>query len=107
MERNPVSETGSIDLGACTLTEDEKPDRIARWRNLFEHSTSRRLADGEAEFQFENTAWVKSELDELVKLERICCAHVEWSLREMAGGLLLSLKAEPAALKTIYGAIQG
>jgi len=85
-------------MASCTLTPAEMPDRVTR-------SLYCRLTPGEAVITFDNTDWVKSELDELVKLERICCAHVTWSLLETPARLSLTLLAAPGALRAIIAAI--
>ena len=92
-------------MAACTLTPAEMPDRVARWRDFYSHALNSRLTPGEAVITFGNTDWVKSELDELVKLERICCAHVTWSLLETPARLSLTLLAAPRALRAIIAAI--
>ena len=73
-------------ITACTLTPAEKPDPVARWRELFEHALNSRRVPGEAVITFDNADRVKSELDELIKLERICCAHGAWKLEETPDG---------------------
>ena len=92
-------------ITACTLTPAEKPDRVARWRELFEHALNSRRVPGEAVITFDNADRVKSELDELIKLERICCAHVAWKLEETPAQLSLTLTAAPGALPNALQAI--
>ena len=103
--RGHIREYKMETMAACTLTPAEMPDRVARWRDLFSHALNSRLTPGEAVITFDNTDWVKSELDELVKLERICCAHVTWSLLETPARLSLTLLAVPGALRAIIAAI--
>ena len=83
---------------SCTLNPSEMPERVVRWRTLFDHVLGHLLTPSEAVFKFKNTTNLKSELSELIKLERICCAHVSWNLDENPYVLTLTLKASAKSL---------
>ncbi|MCZ6859050.1 MAG: hypothetical protein O7I42_01995 [Alphaproteobacteria bacterium] len=104
------SRRGGTDLeesqnqASCTINPSEMPERVARWRTLFGHALGYLLTPSEAVFKFKNTTDLKSELGELVKLERICCAHVSWNLDETPHGLTLTLKADAKSLESFVSA---
>ena len=94
----------SQNQASCTLNPLEMPERVVRWRTLFGHVLGCLLTPSEAVFKFENTTRLKSELGELIKLERICCAHVSWILDETPHGLTLTLKADANSLESFVSA---
>lgn len=85
----------------CTLNPAEMPDRVARWRALFGKVMSHSEASGSAVFVFPQDPSVARELAELVKLERVCCAHVSWELEQTSDALIVTLSAESSALDTL------
>jgi len=89
------------DAATCTLTPSEMPERVARWQRLFGGVLSSDVQPGEAAFVFHNNATVRGELNELIKLERVCCAHVSWSLDESPDRLILILRAGSGALMSL------
>ena len=89
---------------SCTIKPSEMPERVARWRTLFGHVLGFLLTPSEAVFKFKNTTNLKSELGELIKLERICCAHVSWILDETPYVLTLTLKADAKSLDSFMSA---
>lgn len=92
---------GSVDKASCSLDPAEHPDRVRRWKVLFGQVISHRMTDGEAYFDFPRTDEIASELDELIKLERICCANVAWAIKETSEGLHLTLKADGGGLAAL------
>ena len=81
---------------SCTLDPSAMPERVARWQVLFGHVTAYKIMATVATFCFPKTAETVSELEELVKLERICCAHVAWTFEERGVELVLTLEADAA-----------
>lgn len=82
----------------CTLNPSEMPERRARWQTLFAQALGHDVGEGEALFRFQRTPALEAELSELVKLERVCCAHVGWDLKSDRDEVLLTLKADAGAL---------
>ncbi len=85
---------------SCELNPSEMPERVARWKALFAMVKDHQTISSTAVFQFENTPDLRSELVELVKLERICCADVSWTLNEVPDGLTLTLISDTKSLRT-------
>lgn len=71
---------------------------------MFENIQDHRLSSSDARFEFNYTKELKSELEELIKQEQICCAHVSWSLDVTPDQLILTLVADSEALKPIVNA---
>ncbi len=93
-EPNSAAEGDSCAVDrSCTLDPAQMPERTARWKKLFTNVLSHDRTPSSATFEFSNTDYLRAELDELVKLERICCAHVAWVLEENDTGLELTLKS--------------
>ena len=90
-----------MDKASCSLDPAEDPDRARRWKVLFGQVISHRMTDAEAYFDFPQTDEIASELDELIKLERVCCANVAWAVKETSEGLHLTLKAGGGGLAAL------
>ena len=88
---------------SCTLDPSAMPERVARWRALFGQVTANETTATVATFCFPKTAETVSELEELVKLERVCCAHVAWAFEERGAELVLTLEADAASLRAVVG----
>ncbi len=86
---------------SCALDPSAMPERVARWQVLFGHVTAYKIMAIVATFCFPKTAETVSELEELVKLERICCAHVAWTFEERGAELVLTLEADAASLRAL------
>jgi len=86
---------------SCTLDPSAMPERVARWRALFGQVTAQDTGSTVATFCFPKTAETVSELEELVKLERVCCAHVAWAFGERGAELVLTLEADAASLRAV------
>jgi hypothetical protein len=94
---------GNIATGEipCTASPSEKLEGMARWRAIFQHLKDHQLSTSEARFEFSHTKALKAELVELIKVEQICCAHISWSFEETPDQLILTLVADPSALRPI------
>jgi hypothetical protein len=86
---------------SCTLDPAEMPERLARWQTLFRQVLGHDAGEGEAVFRFERTTALGAELQELVKLEQICCAHVRWELMGVGDEIHLTLKSDAGALESL------
>lgn len=66
---------------ACTLTTSDLASQRARWVELAERTSVERveLPDG-LRLVFGSAPGVSVELEELVAVERVCCAFAEWTL---------------------------
>lgn len=89
---------------SCTLDPSSIQFGIARWRRVFKNIQDYRLSSAEARFEFNHTKALRTELEELIKQEQICCAHVSWSLDVTPDQLILTLVADSEALKPIVNA---
>ncbi len=85
----------------CTLDPSEMPGLVARWRTLFGLTTGYEKLNTTAQFIFPRQGRIRSELDDLVKLERVCCAHVSWEIDEKPNSIVLTLKADADALEDL------
>ncbi len=88
-------------VDACTLDPKEMPERLARWQALFAQNLGHEQRNEAAVFRFEQTSALDAELQELVKLEQICCAHVGWELKSVGDETHLTLKADAGALEAL------
>lgn len=101
------------DEPACALTPSETTERAARWNALLAMPLDQERTLGSAVFHFDDTAHLRSELQELMALERGCCAqvswHVSWHLsrrRDGAStGLTLTLKSGEQSLQSILSMV--
>jgi hypothetical protein len=83
---------------SCTLDPSDMPERVARWQALFGQMLGYAHEGSEAVFRFDRACALDAELQELVKLERVCCAHVVWDLKSVGDETHLTLKADEGAL---------
>jgi hypothetical protein len=91
---------GSTDPGtdvpvACSLTATDLDLRTERWRRLGSRTGVRatRTADGLL-LVFESAPGVESELTELARLERECCAFAKWDVENGGAQILLRITAQ-------------
>jgi hypothetical protein len=82
----------------CTLDPSKMPEQLARWQALFGRMLGHTHDNDEAVFRFERTPALDAELQELVKIEQVCCAHVGWDLKSFDTETHLTLKADADAL---------
>lgn len=101
LEKTPVPE----DFAArwqevCTLSEEELRERGQLFRaQLMPHVRKQeRLANGMA-FEFEASAERRAQLEELIALERQCCAPMKIELSESEAGLRLEVLAPPKSMR--------
>lgn len=93
-----------VEEESCTLNPSEMPERVARWKALFHGVLSYEIESGCAKFHFEDTSHLRNELEELIKLEQVCCAHVSWKLQRWNGQQLLLLSCEEKTLRAFLHA---
>ena len=84
----------------CTLSEEELRERGQLIRaQLMPHARRQeRLANGMA-FEFEASAERRAQLEELIALERQCCAPMKIELSESEAGLRLEVLAPPRSTR--------
>ncbi|WOF75229.1 hypothetical protein QMT40_002899 [Parvibaculaceae bacterium PLY_AMNH_Bact1] len=92
-----VSANEIVDAG-CTLNPAEMPERLGRWQVLFGQMLGYDRRPDHAVFRFLQSAELDAELQDLVKLEQVCCAHVSWDVRVEGNEVLLTLTAEQEVL---------
>ena len=96
-----ASESDAVQDRSCTLNPSELRERLAWWKALFTRVVDYQRTPSAAVLTFDNTAGLRSELDELIKLERICCAHVSWQIETTPQNLMLTLKADASSLDAL------
>lgn len=95
------ADTKVVEEKSCTLKPSEMPERVARWKSLFAMVLSREIKSESAKFRFQDTIHLRTELEELIKLERVCCAHVSWKLQRVTDYQILILSCEEKALQPL------
>jgi len=82
---------------ACTLDSGAIPDRLADWRAVLDHATSRTTtADGGMRIELDGDLDI-AELTGLVAAEQHCCAFYTFAIIISATGVALEVRAPDAA----------
>jgi hypothetical protein len=101
MPTGPASTAGVSDPGArtslplaCTLGPEDGYARLQRWQALHRsaHPVSS-LRDGVLEVRYPGHPGVLDEVRALATAERTCCTFVEWTVRQVGGDVLLTVRA--------------
>jgi len=81
----------------CNLPSHEREDRIAAFRlNILPLAAKRRASADGMTLEFEYSATLEKQLEELVEFERVCCSDLNWNLsRSPANGLSLTVSGIP------------
>jgi len=92
----------------CTLSAVERARRGNRWIELMRRAAARAEATAYgAAIHFADTA-IRRELEELIELERACCAWIDFDLVPKNGGWLLRIKSDSkqgvATIRRMVGA---
>ncbi len=87
---------------ACSLEEAEQRERQERWARVGDRALidRRRSASG-ARLRFASAPDIRSELEELISLEAVCCAFLEFSLRDEGETLVLDVSGPREAASVI------
>jgi len=89
----------------CTLTSDELVTRGARWRAL----GAADVADTVDGIHLSFPAQAETELRELARLERECCAFARWDVTRHGDRAVLDITAEGeavAAVQSLFGSLR-
>jgi hypothetical protein len=93
---------------ACSLEREDLANRHERWRTLQARGavTTARTADG-LRLTFGADPGLAEELEELVALERECCAFADWSVTTRSEDVVLDVTAHNelgvAAVQAMFG----
>lgn len=110
-ETSSIAHTVPISLGpkpseppiACTLDVGAMPGRLADWRSVLSHATSRRrVADGPLRIEFDKAVDV-GELARLVTAEQQCCAFFSFSITVDGRGVALEVGAPAGTDEIVTG----
>jgi hypothetical protein len=89
---------------ACTLDAGELEQRSDRWRRVSRRALiESSFASETTRLRYRAEDGVGEELRELVELERVCCAFLDFSLHELDGELLLEVSGPPESAKIVAG----
>jgi hypothetical protein len=87
---------------ACSLEADELEQRTGRWRQVSRRALiESSLVGGASRLRYRAAEGVEAELRQLVELERVCCAFLEFSLRELDGEIVLEVSGPPQSVKVV------
>jgi hypothetical protein len=79
---------------ACSLSSGDLTRRLARWRDLAAQADPRvSFTDRGLRLTFAAHPGVATELTQLVKLERDCCAFADWSAGQAGDRIVLDVTA--------------
>ena len=79
---------------ACTLGPQDGPARLRRWQALHRSAPPVSSArDGVLEVRYPGHPGVLDEVRALAAAEQTCCAFVDWSVAEVGGDVLLTVRA--------------
>jgi hypothetical protein len=89
---------------ACTLVATDLAAQRRRWQELAERTSIERveLPDG-LRLVFAAEPGVLHVLEELVAVERECCAFADWTVASRDGTATLEITAEPEAVPVVHG----
>ena len=79
---------------ACTLGPQDGPARVQRWQALHRsaHPVSS-VRHGVLEVRYPGHHGVLEEVRALAAAERTCCAFVDWTVGQVGGDVLLTVRA--------------
>lgn len=103
LPRRP-QETPQVPI-ACTLTGDDRADRIGHWRRLLAQAVRREPVEGGV--RVELPVALTGEVAELAAAEQRCCAFFDFTLRPAGETLRLEVRAPAEAaplLADVFGA---
>jgi len=89
---------------ACTLVASDLTNQQRRWRELVGRTSFQRIEvpDG-LRLVFGAGPGVAETLEELVAVERECCAFADWELARRDGEITLEISALGAAVPVVHG----
>jgi hypothetical protein len=80
---------------ACRLAPAQLNDRRARWAELARRALrSRAQVPQGVRLRFDDEPGAAGELEDLVDLERSCCAFAGWTIVRRPGGVILTVTAQ-------------
>lgn len=90
---------------ACSLESGAAAQRHARWQALREHAlVDAEHIDGGLRLVFRADPGVATELQELVELERKCCAFADWSVQADSKRVALEVSGDSdEAIAAVHG----
>ena len=96
---------------ACSLSQADLSSRQQRWLRLGEHAhTGTMTTRNGLRLSFRNEPATEHELNELIALERHCCAFAHWSLHSHGDILALDVTADSvdgiAAVQAMFRTLQ-
>ncbi|RBY78550.1 hypothetical protein DQ239_08335 [Blastococcus sp. TF02-09] len=78
---------------ACTLGAADGAAQLRRWRRLDDRALVRRAREAEELLLvYRADDATRTELHDLVGVERTCCAFLDWRIEEQADGLRLNIR---------------
>ena len=93
---------------ACTLTTSDLSSQRARWVELAERTPVERLElPNGLRLVFRAAPGVSAELEELVAVERVCCAFAEWTLAPGDESTVLDITAADEAVPVVQSMFRG
>ena len=83
----------------CSLSDVELDGRRRRWTQLVAAAAiDRERGSGVLRARFRSDEATRAELEELLVLERQCCAHLRWGVSEGRDGLYLTVMGDDGEL---------
>ncbi|HST24453.1 MAG TPA: hypothetical protein VLJ76_00530 [Gaiellaceae bacterium] len=103
---------GDDNAVACTLNTEELTDRRARWDRLVEQAFVEREPTARGQrLVFRREAGVETELRELARLEKECCAFADWEVGEEDDRVVLDVGGTAdeavAAVRAMFSRLTG
>jgi hypothetical protein len=103
-----VKKVPDAGLVACSLEQRQLPERMQRWQALAARAALDIAANERGlRLILRAEAGVEEALDELVALERECCAFADWSVRPTGAEIVLETtgasEESVAAVQAMFG----
>jgi MerR family copper efflux transcriptional regulator len=86
---------------ACSLTEDERPERLEAWVGLAGQATRRQTVSGGVRLDFEPSAQTAARLADLAAREATCCRFFSFRLGVEADRLWFEVRAPEDAQEVV------
>lgn len=77
---------------ACSLTESQLVDRMARWRRVASQAMSRHSEKGRIVWSYPRDEGLLEQLRELIAAEAECCSFMRFNIEEKPDGLEVELR---------------